>query len=294
MASHSAEWPQRSSSRDQPASNGEPVAGIVRSTSEAISTVSEDSQTVLLNHPHDNDAEANTQHSDRSDAATAATSPRPSTSLPEPRHCWICLQDEGEDTLNTSEWKSPCPCNLRAHEECLLEWITDLEATNTRLGHIPTTAILCPQCKSQIRVQRPQDILVILTDLVRRVGRVLLVPAGISAVIGCLYSGSMVYGLNAIHLVFGTPAAHQLLGNASGAISATTFWDRNWYDRLVRLFRATDPFLPVIGPGNWHVWLSLPFVAPGLVLSRTSLADPIFSILPVGVCISHNPDVDLS
>ena len=45
----------------------------------------------------------------------------------EPRRCWICLQDESEDITHTSEWRSPCKCKLQAHEECLLEWIADLE-----------------------------------------------------------------------------------------------------------------------------------------------------------------------
>lgn len=278
MASQSSDWPQRSSSRESPTS---PVAGIVRSTSEAVSTTSEDSQTVLLNHQRGGETEAESQQSDRSDVAIAATSPRPSMSQPEPRHCWICLQDEGEDNQNTSAWKSPCPCNLRAHEECLLEWITELEVTSSRQGQIPATKILCPQCKAEIKIQRPREIIVFLTDVVRRSARLFVVPAGISAIVGCLYSGSMVYGLNAVHLVFGSEDAHRLLATAGA--SAVSSWEVRWYERLVRLLRATDPFLPVVARRNWHIWISLPFIAPGLILSRTALADPIFSILPVGV-----------
>ncbi|EER44980.1 RING finger domain-containing protein [Histoplasma capsulatum H143] len=49
------------------------------------------------------------------------------TVISEPRKCWICYTDETEDTPLNTEWRSPCPCALTAHEACLLDWLADLE-----------------------------------------------------------------------------------------------------------------------------------------------------------------------
>ena len=96
-------------------------------------------------------------------SAAAAAAAHEATPKTEPRHCWICLQDEDEEGSDNSAWRSPCPCNLQAHEECMLEWIADLEAPNSRRGR-PLSKILCPQCKAEIEVERPRDIIVSTVD----------------------------------------------------------------------------------------------------------------------------------
>jgi hypothetical protein len=79
--------------------------------------------------------------------------------------------DEGEEGGSTSPWKSPCPCSLRAHEECLLEWIADKEATNAKDGLAGIVKIECPQCKATLKIQRPKEMIVLLTDLISTLAR---------------------------------------------------------------------------------------------------------------------------
>lgn len=72
-----------------------------------------------------------------------------------PRRCFICLTDE-EPSDNPSDWVSPCPCTLEAHQDCILEWVTDCERSSKPLN--------CPICKSPIHMEGPSDLLVCLSD----------------------------------------------------------------------------------------------------------------------------------
>src|SRR5580658_9218271 len=47
--------------------------------------------------------------------------PESQTPAREVRRCWVCMDDETDDSEN-NVWRSPCPCSLTAHEKCLLEW----------------------------------------------------------------------------------------------------------------------------------------------------------------------------
>jgi hypothetical protein len=285
------QWPDRSSSSGQsgsgsapiPSQGPEPSEGIVRSQTAATST-SEDSQTVLISHSTDTNTEAPAAKPTSSGTVNAAINPM--TSPVEPRHCWICLMDEGDKDADISEWKSPCPCNLQAHEECLLQWITELEASSAKSGKL-SQAIQCPQCKADIKIQRPRDYIVSFTEYVKRAGRLLVLPAGVSAVCGCLYSASMVYGVNAISLVFGPDEAYRILTSPRRNMSLVKLLlNDRWYLQLVRFLRGTDPFLPFVPGLDWEVFFSLPMLAPALVLSRTTLADHAFSILPISVSLT--------
>lgn len=214
----------------------------------------------------------------------------PANSTPdraEPRHCWICLQDEGVDSPESSQWRSPCPCNLQAHEECLLEWITDIQSPSGAGSRQLSQKILCPQCKSEIKIKRPLELVVAVTHLFSLIGRQLVIPTGASMIIGCLYSGSMVYGFNAIELIFGAEGARELLfaGGNSPSMIREVIPDSfmNWFYTIMRL---TDPFVPTAGGGSWVFGVS-PLIAPGLLLSRTRIADRTFSLLPILVRIAN-------
>lgn len=199
----------------------------------------------------------------------------------EPRHCWICLQDEGDDSPEASQWRSPCPCNLQAHEECLLEWITDIQAQPSG-GTSLSKKVLCPQCKAEIKVERPIELVVALTDLVSAVGQQLLFPTGAGMLLGCLYSGSMVYGFNAIELVFGSEEGRQMLFAARETPSLIRrILPDSVIDWFFTIMRLTDPFVPTAG-GTW-VFGVAPLIAPALLLSRTHIADRTFSLLPIMV-----------
>jgi len=216
--------------------------------------------------------------------AAAAAAAHPATPKPEPRHCWICLQDENEEGSDNSAWRSPCPCNLQAHEQCMLEWIAELEAPRSRRRRLPTK-ILCPQCKAEIQVERPRDIIVSTVDLLNATGRVLILPAGFSALFGCLYSGSLVYGLNSLHLVFGSDYAQEMVRRHSEEPSIIrNFIGDRVYRAILKVSEFTDPFMPMSDLLSLEMFVGLPMVAPALILSRTKgLADYLFAIAPVPV-----------
>ena len=147
--------------RQQPSKNRQssPEAsssGQHRKASLPQSTTSEDSQTVLLSHPSSSESspkpEAQPKQKARPELQTAE-------SMKEPRKCWICFADETEDTPTSSEWRSPCPCSLTAHEACLLDYVADLEAPQNRKSSGPPK-IECPQCKAKITIARPRSLVV--------------------------------------------------------------------------------------------------------------------------------------
>ncbi|KAH7304864.1 hypothetical protein BKA65DRAFT_470543 [Rhexocercosporidium sp. MPI-PUGE-AT-0058] len=202
-----------------------------------------------------------------------------SKSLPEPtesRRCWICQQDDTDDKPEDSEWRRPCPCSLTAHEDCLLEWIADQEAPKSG-DLVPTSSIICPQCKTEFNIQRPRAPLIDLYGIIQHTVKSLLLPTAVSGLVGCLYSGLLVYGLNTTCMVFGTSEARSLLG---GSITLGKFNPITFNGKMGRALHALDPFFPTtLWARNYGLLLSLPLVGPSLILLRTSLADQASAIL---------------
>ncbi|MCJ1335230.1 hypothetical protein MMC09_000498 [Bachmanniomyces sp. S44760] len=188
------------------------------------------------------------QEQEKSDSDVEATG---AASNNEPRKCWICFQDETEDTPTSSVWRSPCPCALTAHEACLLDWVADLEAPNQRKRTGSSPRIQCPQCKAKITVARPRSLIVDGVNAAERVAGQLVVPGIVISLAGTIFTGCWVHGLSSIFLVFGTEDASTLLNVKSGeGISA------RWGFGI--------PLIPVV-----------------LVLSRTTIADGVLPILPI-------------
>lgn len=128
----------------------------------------------------------------------------------EPRQCWICFDDETEDTPLSSEWRSPCPCALTAHEACLLDWVANLENPKSR-SRSQADQILCPQCKNEITVERPRSLIL---DGVRKVDRALdkmVLPAAAGTVLGTLYAGCLMHGAFTFSVIFGAEDASRML-----------------------------------------------------------------------------------
>ena len=147
MASIPPPQQRRASSPQRTSSSGQAS----HSLSVESSTISEDSQTVLLNKPSKPSEEPPLLEGEQSESP----SPLQRRDTNDLRKCWICFSDESEDTPMSSEWRSPCPCALTAHEACLLDWIADVEAPNRARGR--PSKIECPQCKSEIIVARPKS-----------------------------------------------------------------------------------------------------------------------------------------
>ena len=124
-----------------------------------------------------------------------------------------------------------------------------------------------------------------LADMIQKTAKTLVVPAALSALIGCFYSGFLVYGLNAMQLVFGPDEARRLLMPSPYELRAQAMADTSRFYRLLSSFvKISDPFLPMMS--GMKYLLGVPLIAPSLVLARTRLADQVFAILPISVSLS--------
>lgn len=207
------------------------------------SATSEDSQTVLLN-PYSLESSSNLEQQQ------SQTPSRPRTSSG-PRKCWICFSDETEDTPASSAWRSPCPCALRAHESCLLDWVADLEAPNRRRRSNQKPKIECPQCKTEIIIARPRSYVVDGVNAIEAAAGRLVVPSILVTLAGSVLTGCWLHGFSTIYILFGPEDADRVFGFDTGA-------------RI-----------------SGNMGLSLPFIPIVLILSRTSLADSVLPVLPI-------------
>jgi hypothetical protein len=205
--------------------------------------------------------------------------------------CWICQQESTEDAPGT-EWRTPCPCSLTAHDSCLLEWIIAEEAP--RPGELAATRhIVCPQCHAEIKIERPRDYVVLATESIQRVAKSLVIPAALSSLFACFYSGFLMYGINSLQMVFGHDEAYRIIASAGGRQFQMMHRVQPEQDNRVlqiasRILRTAsmsfDPFLPSTDlMAHWKLFVGLPLIAPSLVLSRTTLAEPFYTIVPVTV-----------
>ncbi|KAI9714073.1 MAG: hypothetical protein M1812_006520 [Candelaria pacifica] len=250
MASLPPQSPARQRRQSQsPSSPAPPQSHLTRRASHTPSTTSEDSQTVLLNNPSPTASTSQSPINQQRQPITPKASSTNSESE-EPRKCWICLTDETEDTPLSSEWRSPCPCALTAHEACLLDWIADLEAPTSRKRTSTPAKILCPQCKSEITVARPRSFVIECVRALERISGRLILPGVGLVVSGCVYAGCVVYGVHTINRIFGSEDMRLIVNPESFAKS-------------------------------WRLKLGLPLIPVVLVASRTTLADSVLPLLPI-------------
>lgn len=242
--------------------------------SSSFSAASVDSQTLLLNSP-----QAHITDGKQSDSPQPRVASQPQEDE-EPRKCWICFNDETEDDATSSEWRSPCTCSLVAHEKCLLDWIADMEApTAGRRAGRKTGKILCPQCKSEIRVERPRSVVVDSVRVVEKLAGTLLLP-GFAFVTGtALYSTLTLAGTHTIYAIFGTQDAAQILGPLYQA--PTPDMPSSLAIRLVEHLRH-----------HWRLDIGLPLIPAILVASRTTLADSFLPFLPLIFFVSSGQPGD--
>lgn len=113
------------------------------------------------------------------------------------------MSDATEDDPNDPPvWRSPCQCSLTAHESCLLDWVADLE--NPKNGKRKASGqILCPQCKSEIKILRPKSYVVdTYRALDRALGKLVFPGLGLS-ILGSFGAGAWVHGFLSVLVVFG-------------------------------------------------------------------------------------------
>lgn len=196
----------QSHERDEAASQD----GSPQVDSSTPSMTSEDSQTVLLENP---------TSKQQGDQVPVDSTPRPSmasrSSTFNVKKCWICICDSTEDDPAIQPaWRSPCACNLTAHESCLLDWVADLENPKNRKRNPPPNKILCPQCKSEIKIARPNNYMVAGVRAVdRTLGRLVLPGLGLS-ILGTVYAGLSIHGFYSVLVVCGREHAARIFEEA--------------------------------------------------------------------------------
>tara|TARA_R110002003_G_scaffold121_15_gene10770 strand:+ start:13371 stop:15050 length:1680 start_codon:yes stop_codon:yes gene_type:complete len=240
----------------------------------SFSAQSVDSQTLLLNSPPKQTAKPAAEEQKQSPAQSDT-----SEEEDEPRRCWICFNDETEDDETSSEWRSPCNCSLVAHEKCLLDWIADMEAPNPRRrAGTRASKVQCPQCKSEIKIERPRSYVVDAVRAGERFAGTLLLP-GFALVTGtALYSTLTLAGTHTIYQVFGTQDALQILA----PLYETP--DMRIASPVLRLFAHLQK--------HWRLDLGLPLIPTVLVASRTSFADSFLPFLPLIFFVSSGQPGD--
>lgn len=181
------------------------------------------------------------------------------------KKCWICFSDESEDGPETSAWRDPCPCALVAHEACLLDWIADLEAPNTRKRTLGPPAIACPQCKANIQLVRPRDPIVEVVRAFERVAAKAVAPAALTVAFSAVVHACAVHGLYTITSVFGPQDSRRIL--------------QPLIDNIWTAARPMDQLRNFMQ--HWRLRIGLPLITPLLILSRTTLADSILPVLPI-------------
>ncbi|KAL5338696.1 hypothetical protein BJX70DRAFT_365934 [Aspergillus crustosus] len=217
----------------------------------------EEAETVVLNKIA---ADEGTKSDSKSVIQGTETGSSPSPKIDEePRKCWICYTDETEDTPLNSEWRSPCPCALTAHEACLLDWLADLENPRSRKRNSRSVKMVCPQCKAEIVVSRPRSYIVDVVRLVERLAGRLVLPGMVFTLAGTVWAGCCAHGVYSMYFVFGTDEAKYMLEEAA---------DGAW---------------------NSGLNLGLPLIPLVLIFSRTRYAEGLLPAIPVLFFATHNP-----
>ncbi|KAI0376284.1 hypothetical protein F5Y04DRAFT_266825 [Hypomontagnella monticulosa] len=183
-------------------------------------------------------------------AITPSSDPPPNT-----HRCFVCLCDEPEESL-PADWSTPCICALEGHHECLMAWVTDLEAQDKE--------IKCPLCKSPITIMERWDPIIRLGNYLnitfsRWSPRILF-----GFVASGAWVSSAIYGAKAIEWFAGPEAAMDFLVDSKG-VTFYGFMLQRDYGR----FRNQGPAINVL-----HFAI-LPLIAPGLVLNRLRLGEVV-------------------
>ena len=255
-------------SRTSPASQSQRPSSPVR----ARSATSEDSQTLYVGDKQDEQQEKQSQ------VDQASTSAQVEIDDPNVKKCWICFADSTEDTPETSPWRDPCPCALVAHEECLLDWIADMEAPNkSRSRSIGAPQIQCPQCKSEIKLARPKNYVVDAVRGIERIGARAVTPGAVIVLTNLVGRASLAHGMHSVYRIFGADDGYRILRPLV----------QQWAAPPIDLDLPADQMRDVLVNAamehikHWRLYVGLPLITPMLILSRTQLADSILPVLPI-------------
>lgn len=260
----------RSSARESSASTtGWYASGTSDHSISSSSESLEGSETVFLNRSSSNKS---TSHSPSAstdalvkigtssdDEQVTGSAAAAASENPEPRKCWICYMDETEDASLDTEWRSPCPCALTAHEACLLDWLADLENPRNRKRNNSGAKMQCPQCKSEIVISRPRSYVVDAVRAMERLAARLVLPGVVVTIVGTAWAGFYAHGQSSLYLIFGAEDARRLIAD-----------------------QTESPWQPRLNIG-------LPCIPLALILSRTRFADGLLPVVPVVFFSTQSP-----
>lgn len=196
---------------------------------------------------------------------------RPQVDDEDLKKCWICFSDESEDTPETSEWRDPCPCALVAHEDCLLDWIADMESPSSRKRTLSPPRPVCPQCKTDIHLARPKNYIVETVKALERVSAKVTTPASLMVALSIVLNACEAHGRYSIFRIFGPEDGRRIMQPAIDDI-VHPHEVHNWLD-IKTVFAGLAQ--------HWRLRVGLPLITPILILSRTSIADSLLPVLPI-------------
>jgi hypothetical protein len=142
--------------------------------------------------------------------------------------------------------------------------------------------ILCPQCKSEIRLQRPRSVVVDTVRAIEKSAQMMLLPGFIFVASTAVYTTLYISGVHTIYQIFGQEDAFRIL--LSGRRVAG---------------RAAGSILQNRSAGDiWRMGLGIPMIPTVLVASRTTVADSFLPFLPLiffaGSGSAHRESLQLS
>ncbi|RKP10201.1 hypothetical protein THASP1DRAFT_28002 [Thamnocephalis sphaerospora] len=163
----------------------------------------------------------------------------------ERRKCWICFGEEGEGDDKESRWVKPCHCSLESHEECLLNWISENQKG------IPLKKVRCPQCQAVYVLVEQRSLFMEIMSNCEVVVRSTVPYITILGFACSTLVTSTTYGAYVVLTMCGTEYGEYLLGGPN--------------------------------PWGWRVWVGLPMIPAGLIMSRIKSLNSFMLLFPLSI-----------
>ena len=153
-----------------------------------------------------------------------------------------------------------------------------MEKPNSSRSTSSPQDIRCPQCKSEIQLSRPRNVIAELVAPLERVWNKVLFPGVVCGLGYIVVASCSWHGAYTIRTMFGPDDAFAILAPRTPA----KFWD------------ALERQLPVLAQSRslrlwrgFRVELGLPIIPIALMASRTSIADAVLPFFPVLFLATH-------
>ena len=153
----------------------------------------------------------------------------------------------------------------------MLDWIADMESPSSRKRTLSPPRPVCPQCKTDIHLARPKNYLVEAVKALERVSAKVTYPAMFMVAMSTIVNACEAHGRYSIFTIFGPRDGLRIMH--------PILHDLTHPHQVRNLMDVKNVFQDMMT--HWRLRVGLPLITPLLVLSRTTLADGIFPVLPV-------------